>query len=224
MPAKRLPTVLLCAACLPGCVSSFFAGRELPDRSRPVAVVETTGGVEFGATTELGILTLGRTAQEGPCRVHYFLGPTPIVEDGTLAGTGSTFVLARIDLRTQHVRVLDRAPDGTDELLAMWTETGDDAREVPVQLLRVEGIDGDALADPGVELPAGAAIFARHDEGLRFVGLVTGKATLTAERTTTLYTYAGIDRMREMLAVPKPRLTQPRTRYRLDDIQVTEHR
>jgi hypothetical protein len=156
--------------------------------------------------------------------VHYFLGPTPIVEDGTLAGTNSLFVLAKIDLRTQHVRVLDRSPDHTDELLAMWTETGDDTREVPVQLLRVDGVDGDALADPGTDLPAGAAIFARQDVNLRFVGLVTGKATLTAGTTTTLYTYAGIDRVREMLAVPKPRLTQPKTRYRLDDIQVTEFR
>src|SRR5262245_34707430 len=90
--------------CLSGCSEWFFSGESWIDRTRPVALVETTGGIELGATTELGVLTLGRSATDGPCRVRYFLGPTPMVETGTLAAASDTFTRAEIDLKTQLVR------------------------------------------------------------------------------------------------------------------------
>src|SRR5262245_19763098 len=94
--------------CLSSCAVWFFSGESWLDRSRPVCLVETTGGIELGATTEFGVLTLGRSATSGPCRVHYFTGPTPLIETGELVATGSVFTRAEIDLKTQHVRALDR--------------------------------------------------------------------------------------------------------------------
>lgn len=221
---RALPLLAL-LPLLPGCGVWFFSGVQEVDRTRPVAVVETTGGVEFAATTQYGILTLGRTATEGPCRVHYFLGPTPMVEDGALAATGSTFCRAQIDLRTQNLRVLDRSPQTDDELMAMWTPTGDDVVRVPVTLAQLAGVEGDALTDPGRELPPGAAVFARTREGLRFCGLVSGRAVLTdASGRRAVYTFAGVDRVRELLAIPELQSPPQQVRYRPDDITVVQPR
>lgn len=214
--------VALPAVLLPGCSVWFFSGETWIDQSRPVALVETTGGVEFGAATEFGVLTLGRTAQSGPCRVHYFLGPTPIVEDGELAGTGSLFTRADIDLKTMALRALDHAPTTGDRLVAMWTPDGTSTRTVRVHLAKEPGVEGDALLDPGEPLPVGAAVLRQHaDAGLQFVGLVAGLAQVRdggAERN--YYVFAGVDRIREMLAVPAVHPRDAAPKYRTDDISV----
>ncbi|MEO6595978.1 MAG: hypothetical protein ABIP94_14600, partial [Planctomycetota bacterium] len=212
----------LLLSALPSCSVWFFSGESWVDRSRPVALVETTGGIEFGATTEFGVLTLGRSASEGPCRVHYFLGPTPLVEDGELKSTDSLFTRAEIDLKTQAVRVLDHSPPPDDKLLVMWTPDGVSVRSVSVTLAVDEGVEGDVLADPGVELPIGATVLWRDLDGnLQFAGLVAGKATLTnAGSTRHYFVFAGIDRVREMLAVPTPHPIDYTPKYRTDDISV----
>jgi hypothetical protein len=207
---------------LGGCASWFFSGLPKVDRSRPVALIETTGGVEYGATTELGILCLGRTATTGPCRVHYFLGPTPMIEDGRLLATGTTFCRAEIDLRTQNLRVLARDPTPADNLVAMYTPTGQDVVEVPVRLATRAGITGDVLEATSTELPAGSAVFAQLDQGLRFCGLIAGKAKVAGPGGQhEYYVFAGVDRVRELLAVPEPFPQAPTYRHRPDGITVT---
>ena len=127
-------TIVLAALCVAtaGCVSWFFSGEPTVDRSQPVAVVQTTEGVEHAATTEFGVLFLGRTATEGPCRVHYYLGPTPMVEDGTIDAPEAARTLAdeatemyrsaaegaRDDLQ----RIRDEARAVTDELTKQLRE------------------------------------------------------------------------------------------------------
>ncbi len=214
-----VPALLL---ALPACSAWLFSGYERIDRSRPVALIETTGGVEFGATTEFGILTLGRSAVDGPCRVHYFLGPTPLIEDGEVAATGSVFYLAEMDLKTQHLRALDRSPTSGDALIAMWTPDGVETTTVDVTLATGEGVQGDVLADPGRTLPPGAALFVREAGQLLFVGLVAGVATVEGNGDNKrYYPYAGIDRLRELLAVPELHPSDTATRFRPDDISVT---
>ena len=224
MRRVRLLLVPCLVACTTGCTAWFFSGEDQVDRSQPVALVETIGGVELGATTELGVLTLGRTAVEGPCRVHYFLGPTPIVETGALEAAGGGFTRAAIDLRTQHLRVLDRPPTPADELVAMWTPDGTTTRSVRVQLASVEGVRGDVLADPGEPLPAGATVLCRgEDGGWLFAGLVAARATVDAGPARgTWWTFAGLERVREALLVPVPHPTATRTKHRSDDIMVTQ--
>ena len=216
----RFPAVLLLLP-LSSCSVWFFSGESWVDRSQPVALVETVGGVELGATTEFGVLLLGRTATEGPCRVHYFLGPTPMIEDGELSSTGSMFTVAEIDLKTMSLRVLDRCPNSEDPLIVMWTPDGTHTEQLSVQLAAEPGIKGDVLQHPGSEVPIGAAVFAETDEGLLFVGLVAGKAEVADQGAVRQYfVFAGVDRLREMLAIPTPHPTDFVPKYRTDDISV----
>jgi hypothetical protein len=220
---------LLTAALLPllgGCSVWFFSGETSYEWSHPVALVETTGGVELGATTEFGILTLGRTATDGPCRVRYFLGPTPLVESGTLGTTGSLFTRAEIDLKTMAVRGLDRPPLASDELLVMWTPDGTTTESVPVRLARSPDVEGDVLQHPGRDLPPGATVLAQtRDDGLLFVGLIAGKATVEGgDGAGEYYVFAGVDRIREMLAVPQVYPTDMVPKYRTDGISVMKPR
>ena len=142
------PGVLAAALLLTGCTEWFFSGEHYMDRSRPVALVETTGGVELGATTEFGILTLGRSATEGPCRVRYLLGPTPLVDDGQLESTGSVFTRAEIDLKHQAARVFDRAPSADDDLVVMWTPDGSTVHTVSVELAASDSIEATCCTTP----------------------------------------------------------------------------
>jgi len=220
-PNSARLTTIAAALLLSSCSGWFFSGYDTIDRSQPVALVETTGGVEFGATTEFGILTLGRTAQDGPCRVHYFLGPTPIVEDGSLRPSGASFCRADIDLKTQSVRVLDRNVTRDDDIVAMWTPDGTSLEVVDVELAAVQGVQGDVLVDPGRELPAGAALFVDIKGSMQFVGLVSGRASLQgAPGAGDYYVFAGLDRVREMLAVPEVHPTDYETKFRPDNITV----
>ena len=218
---RRYLLAALVLPVLPGCSAWFFSGEPTVDRSRPVALVETTGGIELAATTEFGVLTLGRSAATGPCRVHYFLGPTPMIEDGELKATGSLFTRAEIDLKTMAMRALDRSPAAERELLVMWTPDGVSTRSCAAQLAREPGIEGDVLVDPGVELPAGATVMQRNTElELQFAGLIAGKVTLGSDGATrSYYVFAGVDRMREMLAVPQQYPIDLVPKYRPDDIQ-----
>lgn len=219
----RSTAVLLSSLlCLPSCSAWFFSGADRVDRSRPVALLETTGGVEYAATTEAGILSLGRTATEGPCRVHYFLGPTPLIESGVLHSTGSVFTEAEIDLKTQLVRLLDRSPTTEDSLWVMWTPDGENCEKVSVDLATGNGLAGDLLRDPGVDLPAGATLLCRGPKGeSMFAGLIAGRATVhDGPAAGRYYVVAGVDRVRELLAVPQKYPVDLAPKYRSDDIIV----
>jgi hypothetical protein len=217
----RRPLAVLALAALPACSVWFFSGETWIDRSRPVALVETTGGIEFGAATEFGVLTLGRSAQQGPCRVHYFLGPAPLVESGELQATSSLFWRADIDLHTQAIRALDRSPVADDELHVMWTPDGTTTRSVAVQLARAPGVSGDVLEAPGEPVPAGAAVLRASEGAWQFVGLVAGTATIEGPQGRSDYVvFAGVDRVRELLAVPREHPVDVEPRFRTDDITV----
>lgn len=219
-PMRRpLRAVLLFATLplLPACSAWLFSGEHWIDRSQPVALVETTGGVELGATTEFGVLTLGRTATEGACRVHYFLGPTPLIDDGQIVATGSVFHRADIDLKTMLLPCMDRDPTPEDRLVAMWMPDPRSTTSVSVQLSTDSDASGDVLVGDGLNLPAGATVLRVVDDGYEFVGLIAGRATLQGR---SYYVFAGMDRVREMLAVPQeyPARTEPK--FRPDDIVV----
>ena len=213
---------LTALATLSSCASWVFSGEEWVDRSRPVVLLETTGGVELGAATEFGILSLGDTATEGACRVHYFLGPTPLIESGDLRRVSDTFVCARIDLKTQMARALDRSPRADDELWVMWTPDGERIERVRVDLATGDGLAGDLLRDPGVELPGGATLLCRgpKQESL-FAGLIAGTAKVDGGPTAgSYYVFAGVDRVREMLAVPQDYPVDMVPKFRPDGITV----
>ncbi len=205
-----------------GCVQGLFSGIDYPDQTRPVARIDTRGGVEFGATTSLGILFLGRTATEGPCRVHYFLGPQLITEPGKIEPLGGIYYKADIDLKHETADPLARTLRPDDPLYAFVLD-GDDVDRVPVQLAHADGIEGDVLQDPGRPLPAGTGLFVQEDEDSRpqFVGLIAGTMTLdTASGSQHYVVFTGLDRLREALLVPETVPAPSQIKYRPDGIVV----
>ena len=205
-----LPASLLLA----GCTSHLLSGVPQPDASRPVAWVETTGGAEMAASTTEGVLLLGRTAREGPCRVHWFLGPTPVVEDGMLEPYGGSFMRVRLDLDVQKAELLPRRATPADPLVAL-VHTGTSVTEIPVTLATDPRLDGDALVATQ-PLPPGTPVFVRGSP-LQLVGLVAGTATLGDDRFVVL---AGYEPLREALATPRLHPAPHRVIHRPDDISV----
>ena len=97
---SNLPGVcaLLLLCWLPAC-TLFAPGNPDPDRSRPIVRIQTRKGVEFGAATSEGILFLNQHGAAGPCRVQFYLGPYPAVEDGTIEKFGGVYQEASIALQ-----------------------------------------------------------------------------------------------------------------------------
>jgi hypothetical protein len=106
----------------------------------------------------------------------------------------------------------------------MWTMDGWHTESVAVRLASTTtdgGIRGDVLADPGVALPAGACVLCEKDDddGWLFAGLIAGAAVDEASGER-FYVYAGVDRLREMLAIPTPHPQDYEPKYRPDDVPV----
>lgn len=217
LPGAYASIVLLCAACTP----HFLSGVAYPKRDWPVARIETRGGVEYGATTEAGVLFLGRTASTGPCRVHYFLGDQLVVEDGAIEALGTTLHRARIDLK-HHNAPLWYRDLGSDDPLVALVLYGESVDEVAVRKASREFVTGDVLDDPGVSLPLGTPLFRTADDGTRcFAGLVAGSAAIErGGRTERYVVFAGIDRLRELLLQPEPHPRVLEVDFRPDGIRV----
>ncbi len=217
---RLLPAAVL--LLLPACTAHLFSGVRRPDFSRPVVTIETRAGHEQGVATSEGILFLGRTAQSGPCRVHYFLGDTPMVDDGEITRFGSVLCRADVDLAQQQAALLGREPTGADQLVILIHGMTEVVR-VPVQLAAGDGIAGDLLVWPGRPVPPGAGIFAVEPESERLllVGLVAGAVELEAAGNTQRYlAFSGSDALRQGLAQPQPWPPRSEVRHRPDDISV----
>jgi hypothetical protein len=210
---------------LASCSAHLFSGVPAIDRSRPVALIELRGSpARLGATTSEGVVFLNDAEATGPCRVHYFLGPDLVVDDGTVEKVGGVYHRAAIDLKTQAVPVLTRELVATDQLLAMVLR-GRDVEVVDVQLANDAGVEGYALQWPGRPLPAGTGIFTYGSghlaDELTFVGLANGMATLAGDGAPTRYiTFTGPARMREALATPRPIFHKREVIHRPDGISV----
>ncbi|MBK8976589.1 MAG: hypothetical protein IPM29_11790 [Planctomycetes bacterium] len=224
-----LAIAALCGAGLAtGCTAHLFSGVPRPDRSRPAVRIETRGGVEYGVPTELGVLFLGRTAQDGPCRVHYFLGPDGNVDDGTIERAGGILYRANVDLAQQRVPLWSAPLSTDDELVAVRYGDGDVDR-IDVRLAQSDAAAGDLLAPPGARLPVGTGIFVvppddAPDQRLQLAGLVAGEATLQRPdgRSERYVVFAGIARLAELLVEPARAVPTTRIRYRPDGLWVRE--
>jgi hypothetical protein len=225
--AARVAVLLaLCGSLygpLCGCTAHLFSGVPVPDRSRPVVRIETRGGVEYGAATELGVLFLGRTAQAGPCRVHYYLGPDRNVDDGEVIKAGGVYYHADVDLDQQWVPIVTRELRDDDELFAMRFEDESEKRIAVQRVLGRQDVQGDLLIPPTEELPVGTALFLdaselENDDRIRFVGLIAGRATLDKPdgSSESFLMFTGIGRLRDLLATPYRSPAPTRIRYRAD--------
>ncbi len=216
---------MLCCTIASSCTAFFFSGVYFPDLTRPVALIELRGQeAKLGATTSEGIIFLNDTSAAGPCRVHYFLGPDLIVDDGEVRGFSGTYTEAQIDLKTQAVPVLTRDLTAADELVAVLL-VGNDVERVAVELANDGIATGYALKWPGRDLPAGTGIFridtGRNEGDLQFVGLASDLVEHRSDAGVTRYiTFTGPARMREALATPRPMFTVRPVKHRPDGITI----
>ncbi len=214
---RALRCVLVFAAMLAtGCTHGLLSGVPEPSQDRPVARIETRTGAEYGVCTDAGILFLGRQATTGPCRVHYWLGSTPLVEDGEILPWGGVFFLADIDLKHQRAPFLERELRDDEAMVAM-TWTGGDVETIDVERVRNDDVEGNVIAWPGRDLPPGTGIFVEVDKGYRLVGLVAGRLEVGGARYLV---HTGIGEIRQALLTPRPIRQPTRVRHRPDDITV----
>jgi hypothetical protein len=164
-----------------------------------------------------------------PMDVRFVLDPAPTVSGRITDEAGEalpdmlvTALRSSYDLRGN--RLLDRDPTPDDYLFVMWTPDGERVESVAVALATGDGLGGSLLRDPGVELPAGAGLFASAPDGRPlFAGLVAGRATVEGgSNAGRYYVVAGVDRVRELLAVPQRHPVDLQPKYRTDDITVME--
>lgn len=219
--SKSTPGLLVLLSCwtlaLTACTGWFFSPTPRPDRSRPVVMIETREGVEFGAATSVGVLFLGRTAKEGPCRVHHFLGEQLVVDDGRIDAFGGVYQRATIDRKHQGAPLWTK-PLEPGEFLVAQRIVGMTAEQVEVRVANDPAVEGDALVAPGIPLPLGSPLFKEADGRLHFVGLISAVAELEEQDAgrRAFLLFAGIDRLAEALAVPE-RISDPQRVRMLED-------
>lgn len=212
--------------CLPGCSLGLFDGPPIPDQSRPVARIETTGGEEFGVATEFGILFLGRTASEGVCRVTHYYAEDQVVDDGEVEPFGGVYRRAAIERRHQRAPLWTDELTGQEDLVAIYfdPEDLDDVVRTSVELAVLDGVSGNALRATSTQIPAGAGVFVRdEDKNLHLVGLVAAKAVLESGTTVQpLWIFHGLEQMREALLQAERESPLTRVKYRSDDLWLRE--
>lgn len=211
---------------LSGCTAHLFSSTPTIDRSRPVALVDIRGQAsKLAVTTDEGIVFLDKSTAQAPCRVHYFLGPDLIVDDGTIEPLSGVYSRATIDLKTQAVPALKRELTADDKLVALLLVERKVVR-VPVSLTKHTAVKGYAIDWPGQDMPEGTGIFTNLtgvDKGkLAFVGLATGIAKLHSGGTETKFiTFTGPARMREAMANAKPVFQKRKVIHRPDGITIS---
>jgi hypothetical protein len=162
----------------------------------PTVVVETTGGIELGVTTDYGVVFLGRTAQAGRVHVTAWFGDGPQTEASVIEPVGAGVFTAETEIRLPSVPMNFRELTPGRKVLVVGRR-GDEtwSREVKVRGdSRVEGILLPSLReierDPS-QIGAGVLVLVDDDENQKeLVGLVSGSLTLEdgtgSERYTTV--------------------------------------
>jgi len=200
---SRLAATVLAVATLAAC-SSYPQG--------PVRV-HTRNGAEQGVNTEYGILTLGRTADAGPCEVTVFYGDGPSVEPGRIERIDDRICRVEIDLHAPRSQMSFAYPLPDDDLAVAFS-TDEDTEYYRTRLARTA--DGVLAIErpggfPNRATAVGAPVYRREDERWRLVGIVTGMVTLQGgNQILTLYgprdliglTLATRDRRRNDKTVP----------------------
>lgn len=153
----------------------------------PTLLIRTGGGIELGASTDYGVLFLGRTARAGDLEIVAWFADGPSVEASAVEPIGEGLYTAETEIRLPALRLGFREPQVGEELLLVGrTEAGRWEQEVSiVHDPRVEGL---LLALPSGMPDRADQVGANliRLEGRRriphLVGLVSGKLTLEGEQ------------------------------------------
>ncbi len=184
----------------------------------PVVQITTTRGTELGVSTDEGILFLGRTAQQGPAKVFYFLGPSPLVEVGEVLPLGGPLSTVQLEVDIPTIPISFEPVRPGEELVLMGLD-GPRVWQHPVRAVdNAELVNGTVLEQPaGLELQPwhiGAGVFRRTDGGLALVGLLKGRARIDGEPDMLLM--AGLPEFRLAFLEPHAAVPKIEVLYRSD--------
>jgi len=219
MPRPRVRTrslLSLCAAALAACSAPPLAS---PDY--PVVEIQTPQGHELGVCTDDGVLCLGRTAESGPAKVTYMLGPTPLVEAGEIEPVAGTIHRVKLQVTVPSVAISFEPIRPGEPLVLMGFDNGFPWQH-DVYASDDEVVQGTAIqwsADkPFPPRYVGAGVFRDTPGGLTIVGLVKGLARV--ENGPTYLLLAGLPEFRLAIAKPASAVPSRRVIYRDDGLRV----
>ena len=204
------------------CTSSACTGTRL--LSHPTIVVHGPGGHELGASTDYGIVFLGRTARSGEIEVTCWFGDGPNIERTVVEPVGGGLYTADTEIRLPSVPIDFEDPQPGETLLLI-TRVGGDFWEEDVVVRRNSAVDGILLTVDDdfvfVTNQVGAGIY-RVPNGdrlrMRLVGLVSGSLRLETEAGIQDYmTVVGPRDLWRLIARSRSPHEQKRWVYR-DDI------
>jgi hypothetical protein len=211
-----LGALLLCSSC---------HVQRIDPAEIPVVRIQTTGGFEHGVSTQIGVLFLGRTASEGPAKLQYWLGPTPMIETGQVEAIGGSIHRIRPEVPIPSVPVTLEPVRPDEELVLMGIQDQIPWR-LPVQLAQDEVVRGTVLRYPaGLRLgpdSVGLGVFRETDAGFALVGLVKGVAQKSDD--TRFLLFAGIGELRDAFARSGRAVEQLEVEYRADGKRILRYK
>ena len=189
----------------------------------PTVVITTTEGVEQGVLTTEGVLFLGRTSQQGPAKVSYYLGPSPLVEAGDIKPMGGPLMEVELEVNVPWVPI-SHEELRLGELLKMFVVEQGRPRSFTVMAATNKAFEGTLVTWPEEFSPTpekvGCGVFRETAKGLTLVGLVKATATLERDGTTQRYlVLAGLPEIRLALLEPTPAVEKEKIYYRADGLR-----
>ncbi len=192
----------------------------------PTVLITTTEGTEQGVLTTEGVLFLGRTSQQGPAKVLYYLGPSPLVEAGEIKRMGGPLMEVDLEVNVPWVPISFEALR-LGELLELYVIEDGNPRRYTVMASTNKAFEGTLVTWPeGLSLSpekVGCGVFRKTPKGLSLVGLV--KATAVLERGTETDRYlvlAGLPEIRLALLEPTPAVEKEGIYYRADGLRAVK--
>jgi hypothetical protein len=210
-------TLLALAASLVG--ASCAGTRHVAD---PTLLIRTTHGIELGASTDYGVLFLGRTARSGELEIVAWYGDGPSVEASVIEPVGEGLYTAETEIRLPRVRLGFREPRPGEQLLLVGrTEAGRWESSVRVvQDPRVQGLLLEVprdFPDRADQIGANLFQFSGRRQIPELVGLVSGKILLEGEGGPREYlTVVGPQQLWRMATHRRDLLRPTRWVYRED--------
>lgn len=192
----------------------------------PTVLITTTEGVEQGVLTTEGVLFLGRTSQEGPAKVLYYLGPSPLIEAGEIQPMGGPFLEVDLEVNVPWVPISFEAIRSGEGLKLFVIEKGH-PKSYDVLASTNKAFEGTLVTWPAGFEPSsdtvGCGVYRETPKGLTLVGLVKATAVLERGDSTDRYLIlAGLPEFRLALLQPTPAVEKEKIYYRADGLRAVK--
>ncbi len=159
---------------------------------------------------------MGRTAQKGPVKVSYLLGPSPLVEAGRIRKGQGPLHFVDLEVSIPKAPISFRAPTKGDPLSIILYD-GNTPRFFSTRVSQDSRVQGTALEVPSGYHPKpsdiGAGVFTQTEEGPALVGLLQGVAHMEGKSWLLI---AGRETWKTHFLKPTPSEQKKEVFYRAD--------